>query len=78
MILCEMWGAPASNLGVGQTSLPCLVSFQTVANLSACGQVDSEALVHCLRDKSEEEILAINKVGLNGHGCGGREPIGVG
>ncbi|KAM9607147.1 LOW QUALITY PROTEIN: cocaine esterase [Trichechus inunguis] len=32
-----------------------------VANLSACGQVDSEALVSCLRDKSEEEILAINK-----------------
>ncbi|XP_007457370.1 PREDICTED: cocaine esterase [Lipotes vexillifer] len=32
-----------------------------VANLSACGQVDSEALVDCLRHKSEEEILAINK-----------------
>ncbi|XP_064130009.1 cocaine esterase [Loxodonta africana] len=32
-----------------------------VANLSACGQVDSEALVSCLRGKSEEEILAINK-----------------
>ncbi|XP_014709711.3 cocaine esterase [Equus asinus] len=37
------------------------VVSKTVANLSACGQVDSEALVHCLRDKSEEEILAINK-----------------
>ncbi|XP_045670920.1 cocaine esterase isoform X2 [Ursus americanus] len=32
------------------------------ANLSACGQVDSEVLVGCLRDKTEEEILAINKV----------------
>ncbi|XP_012666584.1 cocaine esterase [Otolemur garnettii] len=32
-----------------------------VANLSACDQVDSEALVGCLRGKSEEEILAINK-----------------
>uniref|UniRef100_H0WQ24 Carboxylic ester hydrolase n=1 Tax=Otolemur garnettii TaxID=30611 RepID=H0WQ24_OTOGA len=33
-----------------------------VANLSACDQVDSEALVGCLRGKSEEEILAINKL----------------
>ncbi|KAB0348119.1 hypothetical protein FD754_012976, partial [Muntiacus muntjak] len=32
-----------------------------VANLSACGQVDSEALVDCLRHKNEEEILNINK-----------------
>ncbi|XP_062969199.1 cocaine esterase-like [Cynocephalus volans] len=32
-----------------------------VANLSACDQVDSKALVGCLRGKSEEEILAINK-----------------
>ncbi|XP_008561566.1 PREDICTED: cocaine esterase-like [Galeopterus variegatus] len=32
-----------------------------VANLSACDQVDSEALVRCLRGKSEEEILAINR-----------------
>uniref|UniRef100_A0A8D2DYY6 Carboxylic ester hydrolase n=1 Tax=Sciurus vulgaris TaxID=55149 RepID=A0A8D2DYY6_SCIVU len=32
-----------------------------VANLSACGQVESEALVSCLRGKSEEEMLAINK-----------------
>lgn len=37
-----------------------------VANLSGCEQVDSEALVNCLRDKSEEEIMAINKVGVNG------------
>ncbi|XP_006863700.1 PREDICTED: cocaine esterase [Chrysochloris asiatica] len=37
------------------------VIFTMVANLSACGQVDSEALVDCLRGKSEEEILAINK-----------------
>jgi hypothetical protein len=39
-----------------------------VANLSACEQVDSEALVDCLRGKSEEEILAINKVRLNSMG----------
>ncbi|XP_045389404.1 cocaine esterase-like [Lemur catta] len=32
-----------------------------VANLSACDRVDSKALVDCLRGKSEEEILAINK-----------------
>ncbi|XP_038387022.1 cocaine esterase isoform X1 [Canis lupus familiaris] len=32
-----------------------------VAKLSGCGQVDSEALVGCLRSKSEEEILAISK-----------------
>uniref|UniRef100_A0A8C0W5Z9 Carboxylic ester hydrolase n=1 Tax=Castor canadensis TaxID=51338 RepID=A0A8C0W5Z9_CASCN len=35
--------------------------YTMVANLSACEQVDSEALVDCLRGKSEEEILAINK-----------------
>ncbi|XP_015344118.1 cocaine esterase-like isoform X2 [Marmota marmota marmota] len=35
-----------------------------VANLSACGQVESEALVSCLRGKSEQEMLAITK-GLN-------------
>jgi carboxylesterase 2 len=45
-------------------SSPPPVSLYTVANLSACGQVNSEALVHCLRGKSEEEILAINKVRL--------------
>lgn len=43
-----------------------------VANLSACGQADSEALVDCLRHKNEEEILDINKVWLNGCGFGGR------
>ncbi|XP_048211356.1 cocaine esterase-like isoform X2 [Perognathus longimembris pacificus] len=32
-----------------------------VANLSACEQVNSEALVRCLRGKSEEEMLAITK-----------------
>nr|XP_051702852.1 cocaine esterase-like isoform X12 [Oryctolagus cuniculus] len=32
-----------------------------VANLSACGQVNSEALVRCLRGKSEEEMLAITQ-----------------
>ncbi|XP_012868110.1 PREDICTED: acylcarnitine hydrolase-like [Dipodomys ordii] len=36
-----------------------------VANLSACEQVDSEALVHCLRGKNEEEMLAITKVKLH-------------
>ncbi|XP_051025144.1 pyrethroid hydrolase Ces2e-like isoform X3 [Acomys russatus] len=33
-----------------------------VANLSACAASNSEALVRCLRGKSEAEILAINKV----------------
>uniref|UniRef100_A0A8D2DZV8 Carboxylic ester hydrolase n=1 Tax=Sciurus vulgaris TaxID=55149 RepID=A0A8D2DZV8_SCIVU len=42
-------------------ALPCLVPLQMVANLSACGQVKSEALVSCLRGKSEEEMLAITK-----------------
>ncbi|XP_058531051.1 cocaine esterase-like [Ochotona princeps] len=32
-----------------------------VANLSGCGQVDSETLVGCLRAKSEEEMLEITK-----------------
>ncbi|XP_048211352.1 pyrethroid hydrolase Ces2e-like isoform X13 [Perognathus longimembris pacificus] len=32
-----------------------------VINLSACEQVDSEALMRCLRAKSEEEMLAITK-----------------
>uniref|UniRef100_A0A286XCP4 Carboxylesterase type B domain-containing protein n=2 Tax=Cavia porcellus TaxID=10141 RepID=A0A286XCP4_CAVPO len=32
-----------------------------VANISGCGVVDSEAMVRCLRGKSEEEILAITK-----------------
>ncbi|CAD7689020.1 unnamed protein product [Nyctereutes procyonoides] len=36
-----------------------------VAKLSGCGQVDSEALVGCLRSKSEEEILAISKAMLS-------------
>ncbi|XP_073911984.1 pyrethroid hydrolase Ces2e-like isoform X1 [Castor canadensis] len=51
----------------GVALLPDLISsssevvYTMVANLSACGQVNSEALVHCLRGKSEEEILAINK-----------------
>ncbi|XP_032751429.1 pyrethroid hydrolase Ces2e-like isoform X1 [Rattus rattus] len=35
--------------------------FTTVANLSDCETSNSEALVHCLRGKSEAEILAINK-----------------
>uniref|UniRef100_A0A8C0ZRZ8 Carboxylic ester hydrolase n=1 Tax=Castor canadensis TaxID=51338 RepID=A0A8C0ZRZ8_CASCN len=46
--------------------IPCLVALQTVANLSACEQMDSEALVDCLRGKSEEEMLAITKVRLKG------------
>uniref|UniRef100_A0A8C0WU86 Carboxylesterase type B domain-containing protein n=1 Tax=Castor canadensis TaxID=51338 RepID=A0A8C0WU86_CASCN len=36
-------------------------NLPTVANLSACEQMDSEALVDCLRGKSEEEMLAITK-----------------
>ncbi|KAL1763972.1 liver carboxylesterase, partial [Sigmodon hispidus] len=35
--------------------------FMTVTNLSGCATSNSEALVHCLRSKSEAEILAINK-----------------
>ncbi|XP_030858451.3 cocaine esterase-like [Gorilla gorilla gorilla] len=37
------------------------VISMVVANLSGCDHVDSEALVGCLRGKSKEEILAINK-----------------
>lgn len=37
--------------------------LQKVANLSGCKARDPEAMVHCLRDKSEAEILAINQVG---------------
>ncbi|XP_050000529.1 acylcarnitine hydrolase-like [Alexandromys fortis] len=33
-----------------------------VANLSGCETTDSGALVHCLRSKTEEEMLAITKV----------------
>ncbi|XP_005076235.1 acylcarnitine hydrolase [Mesocricetus auratus] len=36
--------------------------YNTVANLSRCETMDSEALVHCLRGKSEAEILVINNV----------------
>ncbi|XP_041505559.1 acylcarnitine hydrolase-like isoform X1 [Microtus oregoni] len=52
----------------GVALLPYLISntsevvYTTVASLSGCETVDSETLVHCLRNKSEEEILAINKV----------------
>ncbi|XP_034378061.1 acylcarnitine hydrolase-like [Arvicanthis niloticus] len=52
----------------GVALLPYLISdtsemfSTTVAKLSGCEAMDSEALVRCLRDKSEEEILAINKV----------------
>ena len=46
--------------------------------MSACGQIDSEALVDCLRGKSEEEILAINKVRLSGCMYGGKGLTGVG
>ncbi|KAL4835838.1 hypothetical protein H8958_006320 [Nasalis larvatus] len=51
----------------GVALMPCLIASSAdvistvVANLSACDQVDSEALVGCLRGKSKEEILAINK-----------------
>ncbi|XP_035297327.1 acylcarnitine hydrolase isoform X3 [Cricetulus griseus] len=33
-----------------------------VANMSGCETMESEALVHCLKGKSEAEILALNKV----------------
>uniref|UniRef100_M0R8J8 Carboxylic ester hydrolase n=2 Tax=Rattus norvegicus TaxID=10116 RepID=M0R8J8_RAT len=52
----------------GVTLLPCLFSntsetvSTTVSKISGCEAMDSEALVHCLRGKSEAEILAINKV----------------
>ncbi|XP_075833187.1 liver carboxylesterase [Microtus pennsylvanicus] len=52
----------------GVALLPDLISdtsevvHTTVANLSGCEAKDSEALVHCLRDKSKAEILAINQV----------------
>ncbi|XP_003510979.1 acylcarnitine hydrolase [Cricetulus griseus] len=52
----------------GVAMLPGLIShsvevvYTMVANLSGCDQMDSEALVGCLRGKSEEELLAITKV----------------
>ncbi|OBS58314.1 hypothetical protein A6R68_10548, partial [Neotoma lepida] len=51
----------------GVAVLPGLISsssevYQMVANLSGCEAMDSEALVHCLRSKSEAEVLVINKV----------------
>ncbi|XP_034378062.1 acylcarnitine hydrolase [Arvicanthis niloticus] len=52
----------------GVALLPDLISENsemvstTVAKLSGCEAMDSEALVRCLRGKSEEEILAVNKV----------------
>lgn len=52
----------------GVALLPYLIAdtsemFSTmVAKVSGCEAMDSEALVHCLRAKSEAEILAINKV----------------
>nr|XP_042133463.1 acylcarnitine hydrolase-like isoform X3 [Peromyscus maniculatus bairdii] len=52
----------------GVALMPDLISnnseavYTMVANSSGCEAVDSESLVHCLRNKSEEEILAINKV----------------
>ncbi|KAM5262851.1 acylcarnitine hydrolase-like [Ctenodactylus gundi] len=51
----------------GVALLPDLISNSSepvssiVANLSSCETVSSEALVRCLRSKTEEEILAINK-----------------
>ncbi|XP_042556548.1 pyrethroid hydrolase Ces2e-like [Dipodomys spectabilis] len=51
----------------GVALAPALISSSSepvssmVANLSACEQVDSEALVRCLRAKNEEEMLAITK-----------------
>nr|XP_034379007.1 acylcarnitine hydrolase-like [Arvicanthis niloticus] len=52
----------------GVALLPDLISdtsetvSTTVAKLSGCEGMDTEALVRCLRNKSEAEILAINKV----------------
>nr|XP_048287012.1 liver carboxylesterase-like isoform X2 [Myodes glareolus] len=52
----------------GVALLPDLISdthervYTTVANLSGCDAKDSEAMVHCLREKTEAEILAINQV----------------
>ncbi|XP_049999587.1 acylcarnitine hydrolase-like isoform X1 [Alexandromys fortis] len=52
----------------GVALLPDLISdthervYTTVANVSGCETMDSEALVRCLRGKSEAEILVINKV----------------
>ncbi|XP_031196980.1 acylcarnitine hydrolase [Mastomys coucha] len=52
----------------GVALLPDLISdtsdmvSTTVTKLSGCEATDSEALVRCLRGKSEAEILAINKV----------------
>ncbi|XP_040838508.1 cocaine esterase-like [Ochotona curzoniae] len=51
----------------GVAVMPGLISSSSemistvVANLSGCGQVDSETLVGCLRAKSEEEMLEITK-----------------
>ncbi|ERE80142.1 liver carboxylesterase-like isoform 1 [Cricetulus griseus] len=57
----------------GVALLPDLISdtsemvYTIMANLSGCETKDSEALVHCLRDKTEAEILAINQLtGLQG------------
>jgi hypothetical protein len=61
-------GAGESLLLSEKMSKTCLVALQMMANLSTCMQVNSEALVDCLRGKNEEEILAINKVRLNGVG----------
>ncbi|XP_060248108.1 pyrethroid hydrolase Ces2e-like isoform X2 [Meriones unguiculatus] len=50
----------------GVALLPDLISntsevvYKMVANMSGCEPVESKALMRCLRDKSEEEILAIN------------------
>ncbi|KAM6177265.1 pyrethroid hydrolase Ces2e-like [Erethizon dorsatum] len=51
----------------GVALLPDLISSSSeaistiVANISGCGNADSEAMVRCLRGKSEEEIVAITK-----------------
>nr|XP_034378508.1 pyrethroid hydrolase Ces2a-like isoform X2 [Arvicanthis niloticus] len=52
----------------GVALLPGLISdtsevvYKVIANLSGCEAPDSEALIHCLRAKSKQEILAINQV----------------
>uniref|UniRef100_A0A8C8UIJ5 Carboxylic ester hydrolase n=1 Tax=Peromyscus maniculatus bairdii TaxID=230844 RepID=A0A8C8UIJ5_PERMB len=46
----------------GVNTSPHFFPLQTVANLSGCEVKDSETLVHCLRGKSEAEILVINEI----------------
>uniref|UniRef100_G1SDM4 carboxylesterase n=1 Tax=Oryctolagus cuniculus TaxID=9986 RepID=G1SDM4_RABIT len=64
--IMESGGGPALLPTTHGCASPCVVPLQVVANLSGCGQVDSETLVRCLQAKSEEEMLAITQVGHGG------------